>query len=305
MPPTKKNTRPAHALLFELDMDRWKNIGSALCAFLWLASTAPLAFGEAPNASLCGTELAATGLSPAALERVKLPDDAVSALGRLEVAASAHRDALLSFELAPNDEGTRRRYLPYAPYDTMLRAYGAFREAAEDVATLRGWPRAERLAAEREGIVAELARRLDETRARFEEEWRVSGRRFLDGPLGRAADARAFAPPPIRLRFSDRQVAEFFDRCRGGDAAAAQSCAGHFAWARYARVALRRLELVNGAATLDEIKLRTKELKRYSPQSRYAGYYAIEIDHQFRLLFHWDFARGTAVDVFIEDYHAE
>lgn len=287
-------------------MSRRKSFSQAALAALLLFANALPALAETRDAaSLCGAELATTGLSNQAIARLQLPDAALSALGRLEMASREWEASVAAFDLSPTDEGTRARYAPYAPFQTMFLAYVDFRSSAEELDDLARWPQEDLNADGLEALKADIEAQLDRARARFEKEWQTLGRRFLDSALATGGKTGAFRPPPIRLRFSDKYVGQFFERCRGDQVESLQRCAGSFSWSRYARIAMKRLELVNESRTLEELRTRTKDLKLYSKGCKYAGYYGIEIDHQYRLLFHWDYETGTAVDVFIEDYHAE
>jgi plasmid maintenance system killer protein len=277
-------------------------------AFLLIALLAKGALASPmalPSTALCGSELATIGLAPEALAQVRLPEAALSALGRLHLAVGAWERAVDAFREAPTDETTRERYAPFAPYEALFQAYRHFLRSAEDIRSLEAWPEEERESAARSGLEEELAATMERARAVFDEEWHRLGRRFLDGSLGRDGQKETLSMPPVRIRFSDREVRDFFERCRAENPASVERCAGGMPWARHARLALRRLELVNATRSLDDLKSRTKELKHYSAACRYAGYYAIEIDHKYRLIFHWDFESGTAYDVFIENYHAE
>lgn len=253
----------------------------------------------------CGANVATLGVVPEGLANLSLPGTALEALGRLQMASKEWQLALEAFQFAPNDAATRERFAPYAPYHALFVAYVAFTASAKDAHDLTLWPESERLAAIAQGVDREVATALETAHRRFVSEWASTGKKFWESSLGRNLDAREQALPPVRLQFADRQLAEFFAKGRVEDTDSLQRYANTFSWARYARIALRRLELLNATQSLEDLRLRTKELKLYGKGCQRAGYYGIEIDHQFRLLFHWDFKTGSAYDVFIEDYHAE
>ena len=65
-------------------------------------------------------------------------------------------------------------------------------------------------------------------------------------------------------------------------------------------VALRKLAMLNRAATLDD--LRVPPGNRLQPlKGKRKGQYSIRINEQFRVCFRWD--QGDATDVEITDYH--
>lgn len=65
-------------------------------------------------------------------------------------------------------------------------------------------------------------------------------------------------------------------------------------------VALRKLAMLNRAATLDD--LRVPPGNRLEPlEGKRKGQYSIRINDQFRVCFRWD--QGDATDVEITDYH--
>ena len=68
----------------------------------------------------------------------------------------------------------------------------------------------------------------------------------------------------------------------------------------FERPALRKLEIINAATTLVDLKVppgnRLEQL-----QGKRSGYYSIRINDQWRICFIWK--DGNAYDVQIEDYH--
>ncbi len=268
---------------------------------------APLAFAKKPSdapGALCAGELATTGQLPEAVLRLSLDAEITRSLNKLHRAATDHENALSAFAVAPADPNTRKRYETLAKYATLFQSYLAFARAAEESYDFEHWSDADRATAREIGMDRELASAYETAHADFEKTWARHGEDFIASRLGTVSDASETELAPVRIQFADRTVADFFARCRAVTDRI-QNCAGRMSWSRYARLALRRLELINGSHSLEEVRSRTKELKLYGAACRYAGYYAIEIDHQYRLIFHWDFKTGSAVDVFIEDYHAE
>src|SRR3954464_2170290 len=67
-----------------------------------------------------------------------------------------------------------------------------------------------------------------------------------------------------------------------------------------AKAAVRKLDLINGAHALDDLRVppgnRLEALK-----GDLAGLHSIRINQQWRIVFRW--AEGHAFDVSIEDYH--
>ena len=71
-------------------------------------------------------------------------------------------------------------------------------------------------------------------------------------------------------------------------------------WAGIARIALRRLRLLNRARSLTDLRVppgnRLEALKRDR-----AGQYSIRVNDQYRICFRWE--DGDAYDVELTDYH--
>lgn len=89
--------------------------------------------------------------------------------------------------------------------------------------------------------------------------------------------------------FGDTKTADFYN----GEA-------GKFSWANAESVAHRKLDMVNAAQALDDLKVppgnRLEALK-----GNLAGYHSIRINDQFRVVFKWK--EGAAHEVRITDYH--
>lgn len=66
------------------------------------------------------------------------------------------------------------------------------------------------------------------------------------------------------------------------------------------KAALRKLDMLNSAARLDDLKVPpNNRLEKLS--GNLAGYYSIRVNDQFRIVFRWN--EGIATDVAIRDYH--
>jgi len=91
--------------------------------------------------------------------------------------------------------------------------------------------------------------------------------------------------------FGDGATADFF---HGVDSARARR------WSAIASVARRKLDMVNAAAKLEDLKSppgnRLEALK-----GDWAGYHSIRINDQWRVIFKWK--EGAAHEVKIRDYH--
>jgi proteic killer suppression protein len=71
-------------------------------------------------------------------------------------------------------------------------------------------------------------------------------------------------------------------------------------WVSIARVALRRLRLLNRASTLDDLRVPPGNRLEALKGGR-AGQYSIRVNDQYRICFHWK--DGDARDVELTDYH--
>ena len=71
-------------------------------------------------------------------------------------------------------------------------------------------------------------------------------------------------------------------------------------WAAIARVALRRLRLLNRAVTLDDLRVPPSNRLEALKGDR-AGQYSIRVNDQYRICFRWE--AGDARDVELTDYH--
>lgn len=88
--------------------------------------------------------------------------------------------------------------------------------------------------------------------------------------------------------FHDRDTEELFNR---------QACRR---WAAIARVALRRLRLLNRARTLDDLRVPPgNNLEALAGDRR--GQFSIRVNQRYRICFRWN--NGDAQDVELTDYH--
>ena len=91
--------------------------------------------------------------------------------------------------------------------------------------------------------------------------------------------------------FADNPTADLF---HGIDSVRARR------WAAIAKLALRKLDMMNAAVKLDDLKVppgnRLEALK-----GDLAGYHSIRINDQWRVVFKWK--DGAAHEVKIDDYH--
>ena len=71
-------------------------------------------------------------------------------------------------------------------------------------------------------------------------------------------------------------------------------------WANIARVALRRLRLLNRARTLRDLRIPPNNRLEALKGDR-AGEYSIRVNEQYRICFRWE--DGDARDVELTDYH--
>jgi len=89
--------------------------------------------------------------------------------------------------------------------------------------------------------------------------------------------------------FGDKHTEEFFNGTRV-----------KVSWSGVASVAHRKLDMVNAAHRLDDLKIppgnRLEALK-----GDLVGYHSIRVNDQFRVVFRW--ADGAAHEVKITDYH--
>jgi len=66
------------------------------------------------------------------------------------------------------------------------------------------------------------------------------------------------------------------------------------------KVALRKLDMINSAAKLDDLRIPpSNRLEKLSGDL--AGFYSIRVNDQFRVIFQWN--DGVATKVSITDYH--
>ncbi len=66
------------------------------------------------------------------------------------------------------------------------------------------------------------------------------------------------------------------------------------------KVALRKLDMINAAAKLDDLKVPpSNRLEKLGGDL--AGFHSIRVNNQFRVIFHWN--DGVATKVSITDYH--
>ena len=88
--------------------------------------------------------------------------------------------------------------------------------------------------------------------------------------------------------FRDRDTAELFYRLASRR------------WAGVARVALRKLRLLNRAHTLNDLMaLPGNRLEKL--RSERAGQYSVRVNDQYRICFRWE--GSDALDVELTDYH--
>lgn len=71
-------------------------------------------------------------------------------------------------------------------------------------------------------------------------------------------------------------------------------------WANIARVALRRLRLLNRASLLTDLRVPPANQLEALKGDR-AGQYSIRVNDQYRICFRWQ--NGDAYDVELTDYH--
>ncbi|MGI8744024.1 MAG: type II toxin-antitoxin system RelE/ParE family toxin [Bryobacteraceae bacterium] len=71
-------------------------------------------------------------------------------------------------------------------------------------------------------------------------------------------------------------------------------------WINIARVALRRLRLLNRASTLTDLRTPPGNYLKVLKGSR-AGQYSIRVNDQYRIRFRWE--NNDAFDVELTDYH--
>lgn len=118
--------------------------------------------------------------------------------------------------------------------------------------------------------------------------------------LSVVAAGLASAKPPDRTacssllasRFRDPALESFILDGEGGN---------RFPWSRYQHVVAREIERVLSATSLAEVRARCGGIKHYKGGARYAGWFAVEADKQWRILFRWE--EGRAIQIFVSDYH--
>jgi proteic killer suppression protein len=88
--------------------------------------------------------------------------------------------------------------------------------------------------------------------------------------------------------FRDRETEELFHR------------KASWRWGNIARVALRRLRLVNRAISLRDLRVPPNNRLEALKDDR-AGQYSIRVNDQYRICFRWQ--NGDAHDVELTDYH--